>query len=456
MSWRGTFAAAVLFALVVVTGCSRFQTGYGPSTGSQGRKSLNGFAAFRDRLEQSGIDAKDVPRLNKRNRDLDALVWTPKRVGGIRNKTSQWLRSWLRGGGKTLVYVVPDSGSELEYLQWALQTASPDQRIELRRRVGHLVNLRVATPRPNSPPTNGWFELKPLPRRLPAEKLSGPWEPPASSSPDPPQTLGEDGTITATETIRPHVEWTIEATDWEVTKSGTQNSAATPTNVRGIPSTDTVVARNDRIEWEPLVSGEHGIMVVRMTSERWRDSQVIIVAGGSLLNNFAMSTPWGRSLADHVRDRIKKTSPSPRVGFALTEDAWIPVRQSDPAAPVASGMEVLTTWPLSLLTMHALVIGVIACLAMLPIFGRPGRTRRGSLSHFGGHLDAVATLMTRNPDEDFARSRIAAYRRQVRGEENDSRGGENGGRSDIRDSGTAVRDANSSTVAETRDGSTAV
>lgn len=79
-------------------------------------------------------------------------------------------------------------------------------------------------------------------------------------------------------------------------------------------------------------------------------------------------------------------------------------------------MELLTVWPLSLVTMHGVMLGLVICLMLLPIFGRPRKIRRTRKSDFGQHLDAVAALMNKSGGERYARARISEYMKRMHGE----------------------------------------
>nr|WP_271872476.1 hypothetical protein [Rubripirellula sp.] len=76
----------------------------------------------------------------------------------------------------------------------------------------------------------------------------------------------------------------------------------------------------------------------------------------------------------------------------------------------------LTVWPISLLTMHGIFLGLVICLMLLPIFGRPKKISHNQSGNFGDHLDAVAALMKRAGGEKYARSKISDYMKRMRGE----------------------------------------
>lgn len=104
------------------------------------------------------------------------------------------------------------------------------------------------------------------------------------------------------------------------------------------------------------------------------------------------------------------------VGFLTTDSAGANVSEVDPEINARTGMELFTVWPLSLIVLHLAVTGFIACMILLPIFGRPRQGKTVSNSDFADHLDAVAVLMSRSGGEEYARRRVSEYMRRIRGE----------------------------------------
>ncbi|MEL6898464.1 MAG: hypothetical protein AAFP90_20395, partial [Planctomycetota bacterium] len=82
------------------------------------------------------------------------------------------------------------------------------------------------------------------------------------------------------------------------------------------------------------------------------------------------------------------------------------------------GMELLTVYPLNVITVHGVLLGLIVCLALFPIFGRPRQMKQPSHSDFAEHLNSVANLMVNSRDTAYARGRISEYMRRMRGETN--------------------------------------
>lgn len=404
----------VAWSFLLVTGCATISTDYGKSKGASGYKSLNGFGALRTSYENSGFRTRDVSRLSDRVMRTDVIVWTPQVLGSISPQVTRWFERWFQGGSKTLVYVVPDSGSEADYWIEAAQLAPPEQRLEYRKRAAKSINDRMKW-RLNrrQVPSNGWFRVETLVEREQLGDVGGPWQPrlrqPAS-----------DGTSTLS------VEFHLGPFDKD------KNTAATTANANagfvangptgpGTPgwsmTTETSPTKTP-IGFSSVVAAETGNAIVgEVRSEKWKDSKIIVVAGGSLLTNYAFTRPFNRQLAATI---VSKSTPSGdqdlRAGFLTSGWSPIPVSESKPGVPVASGMELLTVWPMSLVTMHGVMLGLVICLMLMPIFGRPKRIRRSKQSDFGDHLDAVAALMIKAGGERYARARISEYMKRMHGE----------------------------------------
>jgi hypothetical protein len=390
----------------MLLGCSRLSTDYGKSKGL-GKTSLNGFGALRTAFEQAGASSRDISRFSERVLRTDAIVWTPQSFAPIETKVTQWFERWLATGNKTLVYVVPDSGSEADYWTDAAKLASPEQRLEYRKRAAKSINQRM-TWRLNrvQQPSNGWFRVEPLKHRQYVTKLEGSWQ----------EEVGGPGGE-----LGGFVEFAVIPYD----KDQAPNATTTPTFLGGPTGPGTqqwyfpedVTTTNVPIKFtRSLTTGDGNSIVTELQSSNWNGSRIIVVAGGSLLTNYGLTKPMNQRLAAKI---IKTATPTGkdemRVGF-LSSSANIPVSEKKPGAPVVAGMEMLTVWPISLVTMHGVILGLVICLMLYPIFGRPKRITNTKQSDFGHHLDAVAALMIRAKGEQYARQRISDYMKRVVGE----------------------------------------
>lgn len=409
---RHSIAATALIC-ILFSGCGTISTEYGKTKGLSGRSSLNGFGALRTSYERAGFRSRDVTRLSDRVLRTDVIVWTPQVLGAVNPQVTRWLEKWLSRGNHTLVYIVPDSGSEADYWLDAAKLAPPAQRLEYRKRAAKSINERM-TWRMNRArvQSNGWFRIEPLVHRTKIGDLSGAWSVDIGKMPS-----GEADVA---------VEYLVVAYDPEAEKASAQaNAAATLPSVGptgpGTPNwtlpTETQPTRTP-IRFSELVRTETGNPIVaEIDSKNWNNSRIIVVAGGSLLTNYALTRPMNRRLAEKIIGESRPAGvQNPSAGFLTSNWNEIPVTESRAGVPQASGMELLTVWPISLVTMHGVMLGLVIGLMLLPIFGRPRSIGRSKQSDFGHHLDAVAALMNKSGGEVYARARISEYMKRMHGE----------------------------------------
>ncbi|MEC8473517.1 MAG: hypothetical protein VXZ38_02595, partial [Planctomycetota bacterium] len=422
--------SAVAFVLLVCSGCDQLRTSYGESRGSVGRLSINGFGALRSAYENAGYRTRDITRLSDRVKSSEVIVWTPKVLHPIPGDVTEWMESWLGLGGKTLVFVLPDSGSEVDYWADATELAPIEQRTEYRRREVRGINqqLQWRLNRWNWD-ANGWFQVKPLAQRQPlvidnSEQIAkstakeiNPQEQSTLSKPD-----GEATRSSIHRRTGPWVEYQIQ----EYGPANTANTPPTPFQTLNVGETGPgslsgagfssfanweQEKTRTKVKFESLQSDQVGVSsLVKVTSKMWKDSRVLVVAGGSLLTNYALSKEWNCKLANEVIFSTSSRSSKDATAGFLTSD-WNPIGISDGGStqPVKTGMEMLTKWPLSLITMHGIFLGGIVCLILIPILGRPKQLRRETPTDFTHHLDAVASLMKRAKGEAYARRRVQDY-----------------------------------------------
>jgi hypothetical protein len=428
----------LLCVLVWIVGCDQFSTDYGNSKGLSGRKSLNGFGGLRRAYQNAGYSTRDVSRLTDRVQKSDVIVWTPQEYGSISDEVTDWFESWLSIGDRTLVYVVPDSGSEVDYWQDAMKLAPPNQRLEYRKQAARAINARANWRLNRSPlSSNGWFDVSPSVKQQPSTDLSGPWsaaESDAEAKPVSNSNMGfrEERLLGSDQPVTTELKLTAYATSTPGAGAATgnvpagfpaqRNAKANGPNSTGF-SLFSASPTETEVAFESLLDNSDGDSVVAVIqSDQWNDSQIIVVAGGSLLTNFGLARPFGRQLAGRLiqasilsLDSVD-ASESLQAGFLTTGWSGVAVSERKPGVPTASGMELLTVWPISLITIHGVMLGLVVCLMLLPIFGRPRRLRRVEQGDFGDHLDAVAALMKKAGGEAYARQRISEYFRRIRDE----------------------------------------
>lgn len=409
MSRYQSYAVIATLLITVTTGCSKLTTDYGPSSGRTGRTSLNGFGALRKTYQNAGFECRDATRLTDRVKRSDLIVWTPQLLGQIDTRDTEWFDGWLRSGGKTLVYIVPDSGSEADYWSDAAKLAPPTQRLAYRKKSAQAINQQMSWRLNRSKvQDSGWFDIQPSQGRQAVGQWSGDWA-------DEIQTSGDVGAVVMIELI---IGKSSEA-DPNATMGANLFTGFVQTGpgLPAFPETFEAEASREAISLHSKLATESGqIIVAEVASEDWSGSKVLVVVGGSLLTNYAFTREWNRQLADKLVAACRTSKKQPNAVFVTSRWSSVPVSDGQPGVPKATGMELLTVWPINLVTMHGVMLALIIALAMLPIFGRPKRLHVNRQRDFGDHLDAVAALMNKTGDQEYARSRIHEYRKRILGE----------------------------------------
>lgn len=408
--------------LVVIGGCTRGLTPeYGDSKGTRGIKGINGFGTLRKSFESNGWNTRDVIRLSERLQSLDAIVWIPTTHEAVEGNAIRWLHDWLGDQPRTLIYVMPDEGNEARYWEQARELAPPQQRLEYRRRHARAITDLMNGPYGGSAAGNEeidrlWFKARMLRTPRPRWQILPHWTAitPANAAFLPSGDWAEGG-------------YELGDNDLQL-RPLISDSRGNPLAVR-IFTPDQPPLNDDAVEVDSAPVAElneewmEDLQAAQLRNRRRSGhgigaSEVIVVAGGSLVANFGLVTDEGRQLAKLLLAESAKRADltKPRVGFITSGFSGVPVSSSSDQPQMASGMELLTVWPLSIITIHLALMGIIACIILLPIFGRPRNLREKSNSDFADHINAVAALLHRTNGEQYARQRISEYFRKVRGE----------------------------------------
>ncbi len=155
-------------------------------------------------------------------------------------------------------------------------------------------------------------------------------------------------------------------------------------------------------------------LVFRLTHpQRFAGSQLLIVANGAPFLNGSLVMPLQQRIAEKL---IDSCLPAERVALLAYADAGLLISAAAEADPRGAGLEMFTVWPLSAITVPALLLGLVACAMLLPTLGRPQRLAGQSVSDFGLHVDALGRLLYGARDLAYSRSCIAEYFQRVRGE----------------------------------------
>lgn len=398
---RPCIGVGLLGLILGLSGCSRLETDYGRSVGTEGTKSLNGFGVLREVFRRHGWEDRTVARLSERLNNVDVIVWTPTTERPPDQEVIDWFEEWLQRGEKTLVYVLRDHHTEAAYWRQAAKLAPPEQRMEYRRRVARaeLEYQRQLLARPKQIAT-GWFTAEPLEPPELISRTNGPWA----------------AEVDAFDPLA-RIEYRVRPSQ----ESDRQSSPQVVGSTTFFPVWEAGMSETEVDVETPLTTAGGTAIVTHVSDETWQDSQILVVSGGSLVNNFGLIQPASQRLALRLIEASEpadaaEPGESPIVGFLYSDASGIVLSSLDPSKMGPSGLEMLTVWPLNLVTIHAAVLGLVVCLMLLPIFGRPRRLAPRSSTDFAVHIDAVAALMARTSEEQYARAKISDYMVRVRGE----------------------------------------
>ena len=117
----------------------------------------------------------------------DTIVWTPQLLSPIDGDVTKWLEDWLRQGNKTLIYIIPDSGSEADYWTDTVKLCRPSSDWNIANSAAKSINDRIRWRLNRGQLTNsGWFDIDPSPQPIVLAKCTGTgrancsnWFPPA-------------------------------------------------------------------------------------------------------------------------------------------------------------------------------------------------------------------------------------------------------------------------------------
>lgn len=394
--------AIALAIMCVSIGCAPAQvkTTYGKRRGSDGGPSVNGTAVLAGMFEEAGHRVNSWPRLSPKLEECQTIVWFPDDFKPPTVEQRDFLEWWLfNESGRTLIYVGRDYDASPTYWQQVLQAAPPEQRMEvMRREATARASHDAARNRIPDADLAEWFTVHRNEPFRNVKTLKGPWSE------------------------------NVDATQVDIELAGRLE-------LPGESDIDAWVDRADnywdgRPEFTPLLESESDTIVYQINYEEWDDSKIIVVNNGSFLLNLPLVNHEHRKLAGHL---VSDCAPG-RVVFLESGWGGPTVYDVEPSTNIPTGFEVFTVWPLGFIVMHLSVLGILCCIAIFPIFGRPKIAPASNSSEivftsdvegsgdaasvvradFGKHIDALGELLELTEDRQYARDRVTYYHDHVR------------------------------------------
>jgi hypothetical protein len=416
--------------LPMLSGCSYipWPETFGEVSGANATRSLNGMGVHRRMWESTGAKILTPQKLSPRLDSVDTIVLIGRGFQPPGTLARDWLEKWLgKKSGRTVVYFGRDFDASLMYREDTLsRVASQHDRAQTQlasERATMFVTRKSQIPEDTF---CRWFFLRASARPTVHEKFSGPWSSELS---------GLDGRWPTGVLLEPpNKKLKNKKPSWI---TGTKTALAPPrTFVVGADGDQALgdkevqrsIWKSDELEdakawdaeWElagevkVLLSGNDGSPLVHQISHaKFRGSKIVIVANGAPFLNGSLIHPLQRKIGELV---IQECLPAKRVAMIEYNELGLLISNIASGSDTNFGMQMLTVWPLSAITMHAAFLGIIAFVVLLPILGRPQSLAHRSVTDFGLHVEAMGRMMFESRDLLYGLNSIQDYFIKVRRE----------------------------------------
>ena len=372
MTFSSFRAAVVLLTLAAGCGQSPTHLRRDYATAHANLDSVNGTSVLLELFRQSGHNVRKRSYLSPKANRSDVIVWAPDNFNTPDKEKLEFWDRWLsEKEGRTLIYIGRDYDAEPRYWDYALQKAPPQQVKEILRRRA-LARSDHAQQRAHAKPGQ--------------EFLGSIWAPQERKRvlTDPAQLGGEWLEVLE---LPPDQEMEIEL------------------HSRVKPSQQA----KTRGAVRPLLTAGEDMLVMEARLHKWGSSRVVYVANGSFLFNLPLVNHQHRRLASQL---VSDCGENREVLILSEKSGELSIYSSEPGQDAATGLEVLTTWPVNVILMHFFVCGIIYLLAYCPTVGRPRELPDTGKTDFRRHIQALGEWMARSGDYSRARTLLKHYQSQ--------------------------------------------
>lgn len=400
-------AWGVLGATLLSLGCgSELDTTYGRRRG-RGSQSVAGTAVLSKMIQRQGGRVSTWSRISPKLDTFDVIFWFPDDFEAPSLEHRAALERWVWGdSGRTLVYVGRDYDAHAAYWRHTLADVPDSQWEEAKHRVAVAAAEYEARRLEETPPATyaRWFTLKAKPRqRVSALRSSQGWDKGVDES-NLDLTIGSrlDPPVQADLPKKPKpgtggtpAEEMFDERDWETRR---EDEAAD----RVIPAS------------EVLLDSNAGPIVRRVAEPGWGGSQILVVANGGFLLNLPLVNSEHRILAQRLIDESRVDGRE--VVFLESGTGGPPIYNQEPEDSAPTGLELFTVWPIGVVMLHLLGLGVLACFVLYPTFGRPHELAPEGSSDFGKHVEAVGALLAQTQGQSYVSQQLRNYHLHVKRE----------------------------------------
>lgn len=408
-SHTGARLLSMLAVCLFLLGCgqAKLDDTYGRRRGL-GAASVAGTSVLSEMIEQRGAQVGTWSRISPKLEQYDVIFWFPDDFYPPTMEQRIALDRWLLNGvERTLVYVGRDFDAVTAYWKSVLPDVKAEQWEDASNRMarskafyeskrqqamGESKYARWYTVKGDLPPATveklssdaGWdqgINVKKVDLRV-ESRLSKPVEDDLKQKPT---TKGPVKT--------PVFTWEIEK--WEAEQYQRMMDRTIP-------------------ESRVLLGSNAGPLVRQVADPRWGDSQVLVVTNGSFLLNLPLVNTEHRKLASRLLDEASVDDR--QVVFLESGPDGPPVYHEEPEDSAPTGLELFTVWPIGMIMLHLLGLGVLACFVLFPNFGRARGLPQQSPSDFGQHISAVGELLSHTKSQDYVTEQLQNYHLVVRRE----------------------------------------
>ncbi len=377
----GSLLAAATLCAAYGCGPGDIDDTYGKRRGVDGGASVNGTGVLADMFKELGHKVTTKRFLSPRIRDYDVIVWAPDDFELPGDEYQEYFEEWLNDGeGRTLIYIGRDYDAAITYWE-KVQPTPPEQAVEVARR---LAKARANYDSERTAMPDGedcrWFKAC---RDGAKRHISGKQETP----PD----------IHGTWCQAPK----IDPSKIDIQLQGRLEVLSDP------PEGES----GGTLETEVILASGDDVLVWKITDDDWSGGRIIVVANGSFLLNLPLVEKEHRKLAGKL---IAECGSPTKVVFLESGPGGPLLLDHEPGENYPTGLEAFTVWPIGVILLHFVALGILYLFARLTIFGRPHELSPDAPSDFGKHIRALAELLARTQDSASAAARLAYYHDKVK------------------------------------------
>lgn len=419
-------AGNVLLALASLCGCGTQYSGEDCITvhPPASFQTLNGIGAHQRMWESAGAKLVFPTRLSPLLETMDTVVLVGRTYAPPGVEARDWLERWLsQKQGRSVIYFGRDFDAELYYRELTLtKVAKPEQ--ERARQLWAMqaalqFSIRVSETSPNI--FCRWFYRDGGRKTERVSQFTGPWAR---------DLIDESGFWPVSIPLLPPNEELRQSTQAAMVAEFQKKSSSSNTTIGSGPNglvfrsnwyrNEIDSAQELDAEWERaprsevlLASNRQTPLVTQLTSTSFLGSRILLVVNGGPLLNGSLTAALQRKIATKI---IQQCQPAKRVAVLVYDQSGIRISNMKEKDPRVAGLEMLTVWPLNILSMHAALLGILVCMVLLPVLGRPQHLPQRSLADFGHHVEALGKMLHQTGDRAYACKAIVDYFRSVRGE----------------------------------------